>query len=168
MKVTTKEVNGKTYYNVKFSDIKPGTSVVVEKLYETGYEREGKFGPYESHNIRFDGQDVGIILSGKTLEKWNEMPVGMVKVSHDSEQNQKGSWYSVYTFTAVDEAEASSSSPILLSTKQMNMLKYYVDNGKTPSDKIKVQVSDTQIAVQTFEEIFPAAVLADPQRYLVQ
>lgn len=167
MEITEK--NG--YKNINFGDIAPNTSVVVEKRYADAFEREGKYGPFYSTNVGYEGEECGVIVNAKVYPEWKSLPIGPVKVTNNPEQisfkNKEGGttkkWVSRISFETMAEEDGSSA---VLSDRQLAVLKHYVAQGKDRNMMVSWQVSDTETSQKRVTEILPEIALDQPNMFI--
>jgi len=172
MKVT--ENNG--YKNVKFSTMKPGTSVQVTKTFEEGKEYNGKYGLSYMVGMEYQGDKVSTFMTPKVYAKWQAMPLGPVKVTADSvemeyttkEGVKATKWIPSYEFEAVGEDSPSSSSDesTVLSAKQIQVLKAYVENGWHINKEILLTLDNGRQQKTKLKDFLPLEALHNPGMFL--
>jgi hypothetical protein len=88
-KISIKEtVKGdKTYYNIQpKKELEAGDHFIVEKLFDVGRELETEYGKAWSVTLGYDGKDVGMFMSVKEYEEFNNVAsIGdKVKITYTS------------------------------------------------------------------------------------
>lgn len=142
------EQNG-DFKNVKLGDIALNNSVIVNKVFEGGFEKEGKFGKFYTVNFEYKGERVGTIMTPKIFEQWKSLPQGQIKISRTAEEveftkggKQQKKLINVYKMEAIT---ASSLQ------QKINKAKEWIKNNNF-TDDFQINFNEEVMTIADFKE----------------
>lgn len=171
LEIQEKEKNGKVYKNVRLSDIEPKDSVVVEKMFDTGFKVETKFGTAYAVKLKYNDEEVSTFMSEKLYDDWLKVPKGKVEIERTLIQDKDKKWIMPYKIKSLEEGgeeevEEVKRNTEVLTDKQLKMLKYYNENKKTPDDLVQVTNDNGEVEQKRFRDVIPVDILNTAHKYL--